>query len=43
MVMFRTGERPQMVPAVLALTPGLHRIQPEAAADGIFKQFYEVL
>jgi hypothetical protein len=43
MVMLRTGKRPQMAPAVPALTWRIHHIQPEAAAVRIFKRFYEVL
>jgi hypothetical protein len=42
-VMLHTGKRPQMAPAVLALTGRIHHIQLEAAADGTSKQFYEVL
>jgi len=43
MVMFHTGERPRKVPAVLTLTGRIHHVQPEVAADGTPKQFYEVL
>jgi hypothetical protein len=41
MVMLRTGERSRKTPAVLALTWGIHHIQPETAAELCFSQCHK--